>query len=180
MPVDRERRTVWHWMNDSLALDRLTRFGVLAILILSLVPLCFAVLSSSALGPALWSPYPLLQVALPRWLRPILAPGSFLLLSVAVMLGWIRTVFWVLAVVGSAVSLLSGIYLWFALPGGLEQQGFVHCLSVVLMNLVVLLAFWVGWFRWGQDADARRVILLNLILTCWLFGVAFPYLGEAI
>lgn len=150
----------------------------------ALVPAAAAYASARAPFPTPSSPLPLLSVL------PLLfgMPPS-LLLAIPAVSFWILTFY-----LGRSASpqpmplrfpILLGIatacsVLWFGFGWsyGVQYQGTDYTAAVTAINAVWMAILWLLWFVMRRSASMAAVSIFSILLLCWLFWSAFPWLGE--
>jgi len=145
-----------------------------------------AALSTVAGVPWILSPAPVttffLLVSLdgPWWLTTGVLPAgiAFIVLSVVTLGG--RAGLNLLGLAAAAGTLGSLAWFGIMLGDGLRAQGVAYYVLMLLANGSALAAIWTLWARCRHGAGSRERFALALVFCLWLFGFAFPWLGELI
>jgi hypothetical protein len=150
-----------------------------------MVLVLLSILGLSLDGPTVWSPYPGAQFLLftagcPLWTARLGPPVVYAMLMLGLTALSQRSRYSALGVLMAVLTVLSLVYFSIRIPTGLVHQGLVHTASVTLVNLAVILTFWVYWVRWRGQQLVRGTFLLGLMVFAWLAWMAFPYFGEGI
>lgn len=168
-----------------LTMMRIDARALRIVLLTSLIPLLVSIISVSAAVPTVWSPYPrvpffLLTAGWPRWLAVGLAPIIFVASLANLPFAHSRWRLPHVALLMGLLTVLSVVYFGLRLPEGVDHQGAIYAVAMVVANAAALLTFWTAWARWRRALTVRRSVCLCLLACCWLFWCAFPYFGEGI
>ncbi len=132
------------------------------------LPVFVSVLLASALG------------ATNPWLVATSIPfGKFLLINFYQLRfaepAPLRTRFTVLLGLTSVLSVLFFALAW---QDGFRFQGVSFTLGTASINFAILIVLWIWWLSLRQKVSKTSALLFATSLHCWLFGYAFPCLGE--
>jgi hypothetical protein len=61
---------------------------------------------------------------------------------------------------------------------GVRYQSFFYANAVAILNLGALVVLWSLWLVLRGGATKPAAFALATLFHCWLFGMAFPWLGE--
>lgn len=150
-----------------------------------LVLCALSYLSVSASVPTLWSPYPgaqflLITTGVPRPMNVFVIPVIFVACTAGLVIRQYRGTLAYLAWPAAPLTLLNVVYVALRTADGYVHQGLTYVIGMIVMNGLVLIAFWAGWAAFLRHRTSYSAVMLSFVLFAWLAWVAFPYFGEGI
>jgi hypothetical protein len=175
----------------SLAGPKLARVAVFASCAAGTGLVAWIAMWPSGPGPRVFAPFPLL-VFLPFFFSGELLESIPLALScaAAISVGTYVLLLWPitelsrapiprrLSVCLTVATMLSVIWFFLGWDYGLQYQGAGYTCGVTIVNAALIGLLWCLRASAGSDASFGRRLLFGTLLLYWLFGSAFPYLGE--
>jgi hypothetical protein len=61
--------------------------------------------------------------------------------------------------------------------GGIDHQGIVYTHTIAALNLGVVIILWGLWFAIRRNAPKPAALTLATLFHCWIFWIAFPWMG---
>jgi hypothetical protein len=156
---------------------------VIAVVLGAAVPVAIACFQWKTPYPTIWSPLPLLVVLPEFWGVPMVLFLAIPLTYLALIWPLIHSEtcsgvpvrYVVVLAIASAFSLL---YLCYGTSYSVAYFGADYVVGVWIINAVASAALWGLWAFLRRRTSWFGVLVLGILLHTWLFGWAFPYMGE--
>jgi hypothetical protein len=61
---------------------------------------------------------------------------------------------------------------------GIEYQGKVYVITLLVLNIAALIATWAALWRARRRRTFQTTLTAHALVVAWLVWIAFPWLGE--
>lgn len=172
-PTSQPRRSVgWYVLSHVL------------LILCGAAPVAAAWISIAPGWPRAWAPFPMLVI------MPLFMELSQTLLGLAVLGSFVALNLYVaraaqpqpiplrFPIVLGISTALSSVWFWLLWTSGVEHYGASHVWSVLSINIVLVTLLWSLGFIFRTRATRAQLLSLAILMHCWLFWFAFPWLFE--